>query len=259
MGLIHEAYGQTAEALLAFEMAAAVMPWADEEAVRQVGLVGGRRPVWLAQERSYVTGSLAAWLDLAFQELRAAADAATRGHWRGQALAASQRCLFRDLTTSENLRSRWLAPLAVDDPVWSGAELDLARRLLTADGAEDPEILANLGRLELLAGRHEQAVMTLERAQDLGFRTPLASTHLAIALAAVGREDEARGHLDRALVIDPELTEAWYNRGVLSLHQGAAAAALADLERAADLAPENPEVREALQGARQLAAESATP
>ncbi len=48
--------------------------------------------------------------------------------------------------------------------------------------------------------------------------------------------------LQRSIDLDPDLAVAWYNRGLLRYHLEDLPGAVADLERAHELAPENTDV-----------------
>jgi tetratricopeptide (TPR) repeat protein len=81
-------------------------------------------------------------------------------------------------------------------------------RSLVGSGAP-PEALELLGACLGAQGRHAEALECIDRA--LRSRTPSAAAlhNRAQALLALGRVQEARGDLDRALSLDPRFPPAW--------------------------------------------------
>jgi tetratricopeptide (TPR) repeat protein len=78
---------------------------------------------------------------------------------------------------------------------------------------------------------HEQAVNNYARALSLSPDIGRAHTNRAIALAKLGRDDEALAHYDEALRQDPDDERARGNRGNLRFDRGDLDGALADYER----------------------------
>jgi Flp pilus assembly protein TadD len=73
----------------------------------------------------------------------------------------------------------------------------------------------------------------IEEKPDLAF----AHFQLGYAYTALKRSDEARAEYERAIAIDPKMTEAYLNLGILFLDKQEYAAAVAPLSKAVDLLP----------------------
>jgi tetratricopeptide (TPR) repeat protein len=82
-------------------------------------------------------------------------------------------------------------------------------------------------------------------------RDPRFHLHQAAQLLSVGRVDEARAAIDRALGIDPNAGLAYALRAVIAVVQNDKAAALADARRAVELAPQATAPKIALSYAQQ--------
>lgn len=85
------------------------------------------------------------------------------------------------------------------------------------------------------AGDYAAAADGLRAARDAGVDRPPADFFLGTSLLMLGRDAEAVDAFDRVIALGetPYLTEAYFYRAKARLRQGTAAAALADLERAA--------------------------
>jgi tetratricopeptide (TPR) repeat protein len=197
-----------------------------------------RMPIWLAFDRYYVTGSISAYADLAFDRYRAATDPARREFWASAAVDAAGTCVRLKIDEAWARRSRGLV-LADFRDQREQARHDLlqAQRAFDRRAIEDLETIATLGNLYLRAERPQQARPLLEKAVALGPDRARAWSDLGLALVQLGEEDRALPALEQALALDPELAVAWYNRGLLRYHLDDLAGAVADLERAHELAP----------------------
>ena len=148
------------------------------------------------------------------------------------------------------MREKWLvllllgagaAPVfAADDPVVSVREAFLSAKMAEADG------------------RFEQALGDFRKAIALSPEDPVIHFELAVLLQQMGVDDEARKEAGRAAELDSSLEPAWRLAGAIDL--GAAekdatrvAPAVAALEKAHALAPQNPGTAVALARARLLA------
>jgi adenylate cyclase len=81
----------------------------------------------------------------------------------------------------------------------------------------------------------------------------IALARAAFALASVGQElDEGISYVDRALVLDPNLSLAWHSSGWLRIYSGEHATALIHIDRAVRLSPLDLEVY-GMEGARACA------
>jgi tetratricopeptide (TPR) repeat protein len=200
-------------------------------------------PIWLAFDRYYVTGSLSAYTDLAFQRYRAAAEPDDREFWATAVLDAAGSCVRLGLDAPQARRARGLVMADVPQQ-WRQARVDLEAALRASDRANvtDVEVLAILGRLYLREDQPTRARPLLERVVGAAPGQASAWADLGLARAQVGKPELALAALERALELDPELAAAWYNRGLLRYHLDDLDGAVADLERAHVLAPGDPEV-----------------
>lgn len=102
---------------------------------------------------------------------------------------------------------------------------------LAPDDATGYHFLAETQRA---AGQPQRAVATLERALLVVRESPLTHQLLGEAYSDLGRYRPAAESYNRALALDPMLTDAWFGLGRASLQLGRAADArdaLAELER----------------------------
>ncbi|MBS2012115.1 MAG: zinc-ribbon domain-containing protein [Deltaproteobacteria bacterium] len=113
-----------------------------------------------------------------------------------------------------------------------------------------PEANHFIGRAYLKQGGLEaaSAMRFLQRAVDLDPNR--AEYHLYVAWAAnestPAQLGLARTHVDKALALDKALADAYWQRGVVSLREGALADAMKDLKKALELKPSRHEAHAAL-------------
>ena len=100
------------------------------------------------------------------------------------------------------------------------------------------------------ANDYPGALRTLDTVPDAA-RDARYYTYRAGVLLNVGRVDEARDAIGRALAIDPAAGEALAQRAIIALVQDRRDEALADARRAVELSPDSPAVRIALSYAQQ--------
>jgi choline-sulfatase len=106
-------------------------------------------------------------------------------------------------------------------------EDDKAEALLTEVQAKDPEVYVIpflLGESALRRQNWESAVVQLQRCLALNPNFDNAMTGLARALAKLGRADEAKAWLDKAVKNNPQNYRAWYQLGLLDTVDDPAAA-----------------------------------
>jgi tetratricopeptide (TPR) repeat protein len=116
--------------------------------------------------------------------------------------------------------------------------LDNLKAALAADPSNPRTRLAYL-RCLTVAGRFEQRLEAAQRATKLIPDDPRMWVELALALRDAGREAGAVAALDRALASGRAPGSAYRFRGVLALKNGELDAALADLQRAVELNPDD--------------------
>ncbi|WP_113701019.1 tetratricopeptide repeat protein [Nonomuraea lactucae] len=118
-------------------------------------------------------------------------------------------------------------------------DLDGARADLDHTLELDPEFVpayVNRSGIRAAAGDHDGARRDVERGLALDRRNPYLMCVLGQVEAAQGRQAEAVAAYDAALELDPDLVAAWASRGALAFEAGDHAAALDDLTRALKLA-----------------------
>jgi arylsulfatase A-like enzyme/Flp pilus assembly protein TadD len=106
-------------------------------------------------------------------------------------------------------------------------EDDQAEALLTDVQQKDPQIYVIpflLGESALRRQNWERAAEQLQRCLELNPNFDNAMTGLARALAKLGRADEAKSWLNRALQSNPQNYRAWYQMGLLDAGSDPAAA-----------------------------------
>jgi arylsulfatase A-like enzyme/Flp pilus assembly protein TadD len=106
-------------------------------------------------------------------------------------------------------------------------EDDQAEALLTAVQQKDPQIYVIpflLGESALRRQDWEHAADQLQRCLELNPNFDNAMTGLARALAKLGRADEAKNWLNKALQSNPQNYRAWYQMGLLDAGSDPAAA-----------------------------------
>lgn len=114
-------------------------------------------------------------------------------------------------------------------------------RLAQRANAERPEAHVALGVLNLKRGDLASARRNYEQALALGPWFVPAWVNLADLLRIEGRDDEGAAALRRALEVDPANAAVHHALGLLRVRQKRHAEALAELARAAELAPEVPD------------------
>ncbi|HUM11805.1 MAG TPA: DJ-1/PfpI family protein [Myxococcaceae bacterium] len=116
-------------------------------------------------------------------------------------------------------------------------ETDLANRLLTsavAANPKDPILVSRLGRAQLLAGRSEEALSTLQKAVALGDGSPLTLTSLANAQLAAGALAAAAASFERLTAVRGAPEDA-YGLACARARLGQREQALTALEQALQL------------------------
>lgn len=107
-------------------------------------------------------------------------------------------------------------------------------------GNEKPELLMNLGEVEVRRSNPNAAREAFRRAVDLDPRNDRAWAATGLLAARLGDTPAARDALDKALALNGTLFETRVVRAQLSLADGDAAAALQHLQRALQIRPDDP-------------------
>jgi tetratricopeptide (TPR) repeat protein len=114
---------------------------------------------------------------------------------------------------------------------------DLAQALDDADhlvNARPEHELARLRRSEILMnhGDWAEAETELRNLLKQNSKHTMALVHLGTCMIAADKSEQAERPLNKAIEIDPSLSEAWYQRGLLYLDFGRVAEAMSDFEEA---------------------------
>jgi protein O-GlcNAc transferase len=115
---------------------------------------------------------------------------------------------------------------------------ELCRQVLQL-APDDVAALSLLARLDLKAGRLEQAAGWLERAVQLRPSSSVDLSNLGVVYFRQGALSVAAATLERALELDPNNLDATWNLGLLLLDGGAAERGLGLVTRAAELSPQS--------------------
>lgn len=107
--------------------------------------------------------------------------------------------------------------------------------------------LANLGLAQLLLGRFAEAVVSLGEVLELAPNNPVAHLNYADALFLMGRHDEATDLYEEVLILvdqDPVATfwQTLTTRAQALAHLGRSRDAVAAIQQALQIAPQNPQV-----------------
>ena len=233
---------------------ASALPFDDTSCLTEVshprlepGPLNSKQPLWLAFDRYYVTGSLSSYTALALKRFDSETDPVEKEFWAGQVVNAAGILLRKEMHRAWSLRARGLVFAEKGMSERGLKDLQLAARLLAAEGEGDSRLAASIGRLLLLEEDHEQALTPLREAVELDPKNARAWSDLGLCLIMSGNRTEADQALSQAIELKSDLAAAWYNRGLMNLHEGKLDQAEADLNQAARLAPGNAEITKLLQ------------
>lgn len=111
----------------------------------------------------------------------------------------------------------------------------IASRDPTYDGGFDIQLLRGRAFFEL--GRLDEARAAFSRAHELAAERPEPLIGLAQAALAVGQTAAALADIERAIAVAPDDTEAWFRKGEMLRHSGDDTAALAAFDQALETNP----------------------
>ena len=199
----------------------------------------GGRFLLCGSHLGYVAGQLNMMSLSSFPEMRA------RAAWRAlEGLNLAER---RNIRPDVVRAMRGRLYFAVDEKEKARRDLTSARHGFGQAGQVDPGTSLLLGLLEMDDGHHGQAVTLLEEVVATDPEDATAWRSLGVCQAHLGRDEEARLAMDRALELEPASLAGLYNRGLWHLKRDDHVAAARDLERAYELDRENHEVQRLLQ------------
>jgi Flp pilus assembly protein TadD len=165
--------------------------------------------------------------------------------------------------TSDEMGELWLQVLAKNPAQRAALEADYVRNWAAPDAIgrahvllqrdpNDVETRANLGAVLVMMGKIEEARRELERALEIDPKCARAHSHLGQIFLGQKRIVEAKREFEAVLALDPEDYKARNNLGYLLLASGEPAAAAAHFERVLQSHPEEKLARENLVRARNM-------
>ena len=155
-----------------------------------------------------------------------------------EAFAEAQTCARRALELDPDLGEahRALAFVRMYHWDWAGADAAFGCALTAASGSGETHCYYAL--YLMIRGRLTEAVAAAEHARSLDPLSPMIGNDRALTLWAVHRYTEAIDGYRQTLELDPYFVESRRELGLLHAFLGDFDAALAELERAAKLAPD---------------------
>ncbi len=126
-------------------------------------------------------------------------------------------------------------------------DLEFAQAGFASRDLVDPTTSIMLGQLELLSGNHERSRVLFDEALAVVPDNALAYRELGVALGQAHQYDLAQKAMKKAMELEPDSVEGWFNLGVLSYRQGDHDQALVCLETAWKLRPGDERVQTMLQ------------
>ena len=180
------------------------------------------------------------------------------GIFEEQKMLAAQRAL-RSLEIAEkrNIRPDICRALrgriyySLDDYKGAHTELKAARESFRKKGEVDAGTSLLLGMLELQGARYQHAARYIEESVKKDPKSAVGWRSLGVVYANLGLRDRAIGAMDQALALQPYSVSGLYNRGLYHYQEQEYLAAVADLDRALKIEPNNREVERLLRMAGQ--------
>ncbi len=126
-------------------------------------------------------------------------------------------------------------------------ELVAARKSFQEQGEVDGGTSLLIGLLEMSDGHNEQAIILLTEAVEADDSLAAGWRTLGVLHVRAGESDLTEVAMNKALQLEPNSLSGLYNRGLLRLQDKRFVEAVADLEKAWKMDPENHEVQRVLQ------------
>jgi len=200
-------------------------------------------PFWVNRDKGFVTGSLLAYTSFLHDRMMSAESIADRFHWASLIQANANRGSMRypkwpwiSLWQSEAL-------LVLDQPDEAENAIEFAVATFEAVEITEPNLTRVLGHILLLQKHTTRAEPLVRKAVSQFPNNGTCWSDLGLVEVMAGNKPAAREAFDKALDLDPRLAPAWYNRGLMKMHEGMFQEALLDIEQADLLHPGDPAIK----------------
>ena len=256
VGLILELLGQAESAQALYGLAVTYRPYFNffifdifEGLAANVGNPGRGLYYYLGYGSFYMTGSRfghATNLMLLYEE---ESNLFLTQQLADQAVEALSVCIRRGIRPIRSMALRGRMYYMQQEYGRAQRDLDMVMRTLDRIEMGAPSVCIQAAIARMANDDLDGALEHLDSAVELAPDWPLIYRTRAVVLLRKGMYDEGRAELDRALRLDDQAIAAWYNRGLLNLRLRNLDAAVVDLRRATDLAPDNAQVVGTLEAA----------
>jgi Flp pilus assembly protein TadD len=209
-------------------------------------------PVWINEDFGFITGSMLAYAALAYDRLRSTLPGAELQAEASRVDVATARVLARYKKSPwlHLWRAEALSELGRADEAM--VEARTARARFRQHELGESEVDRVEAYVLVRAGKYAHAAAPAARATEALPMHADCWTTLGIVELRAGNNARATECFDKAIELDRRQPTALYERALLRLRGGDQTGALDDLKSAAELAPEDPSIREALQQLLQI-------
>lgn len=203
----------------------------------------GPMPFWVNAHESFVTGSLYGYADYCREKLEISTDPTRRALWAERLLRTAAACRHRyhDLPWLQYWRG--VAFMAVGENREAEGEFLNARDEFARLNTFEPRLNPAHAHLLMRKKKYTQAAPMLEQGVQDCPTDAICWGDLGVVRVFQERQEEARAAFDRSLELDPLNAAVWRNRSLLSLQQDRWDVALADMQEASLLAPEDVQIQ----------------
>lgn len=248
VGLVAEMSGRPVEAWSCYGLAAYSLP--DREYLPLTGFSCGplicgnpmrEIPVYVGPGDHLMAGSIFAYGAKLVAECGMARDERQRKSLAQRAESALNACILRDILPdlALALRGRLYCYTGEEDKAWN--DLLLARAQMREQDRADARTEHLLGVQALRYG-YDDPTQYLETAVELDPQLAPAWLALGVCRSKADLDTQAMNAFDRAIALEPDEVNNWYNRGLHHSREHRWELAIADLNRARLIEPERPEV-----------------
>lgn len=199
-------------------------------------------PFWTNSDDGYVTGSLMAYTDFAWERMIHASHHDERHRWAVHVADGASRCL--GVYTNEPWPWLWraMAWQVMDEQPRAVSDLQQAEAEFAVIGRDEPALTYAKGHELILKENYGGAIPRLEQAVKEMPDLAICWADLGVARVMSHDREGALEAFNRALELAPDLAVALHNRGLMLLQDGRTEEALVDLTRAVEIAPEDEQI-----------------